>query len=260
MRAHLKLHEEREVEAGLEEDETDGEQGGEDRPRKRRRGGEMGRDWKCDIEDCEKDFKSVSLCEIVHECMVSDYYYYAMQKRALTTHHNITHLGKRDHVCPYEHCNSAYGYKHLLQRHMAKIHSTQTGEDLATGSDSAETSDVVDEAAAKGEGRAVQRMDIDAITGKAYADHSFQRLSTSKALQCPHPHLAALVSNHDTGGNSMSGNVESSSNRACDYVFSRAYDLRRHLRVEHGFEADKDRIDEWLKSEKEKVRRGNGRT
>lgn len=68
----MKLHEEREVEVGLEVDEvdeTDAERGGADegRPRKRRRGGEMGRDWKCDIEGCEKDFKSVSLYVFVYE-------------------------------------------------------------------------------------------------------------------------------------------------------------------------------------------------
>lgn len=179
-----------------------------------------------------------------------------MQKKALTTHHNITHLGKRDHVCPYERCNSAFGYKHLLQRHMAKIHSTQTGEDAATGSDSAETSGDVDEAMPKGNGKAIQRMDIDAITGKAYADHSSQRVSTSKALRCPHPHLAALAPSHDT---QISENVESSSSKVCDYVFSRAYDLRRHLRVEHGFEADKDMVDEWVKDEKARIRKESGR-
>jgi len=65
LRAHLKLHEEREVEAELDaaaagsdrEDDND-----EDRPRKKRRGGEMGRDWKCDAKGCEKDFKSVDTC------------------------------------------------------------------------------------------------------------------------------------------------------------------------------------------------------
>jgi hypothetical protein len=56
------LHEEREVEAGLDRDrcsEADGEDEGEARPKKRRRGGEMGRDWKCEAEGCGKDFKSV---------------------------------------------------------------------------------------------------------------------------------------------------------------------------------------------------------
>ena len=32
---------------------------GEERPKKRRRGGEVGRDWKCAVAGCEKDFKSV---------------------------------------------------------------------------------------------------------------------------------------------------------------------------------------------------------
>lgn len=35
--------------------------GGMTPPWKRRRGGEIGRDWKCDVDDCDKDFKSVSI-------------------------------------------------------------------------------------------------------------------------------------------------------------------------------------------------------
>jgi hypothetical protein len=56
------LHEEREVEAGLEEDNSEGvNDDDEERPKKRRRGGEIGRDWKCEVEGCGKDFKSVRL-------------------------------------------------------------------------------------------------------------------------------------------------------------------------------------------------------
>lgn len=41
--------------------DEDGEGDGDDeRPTKRRRGGEVGRDWKCEEEGCIKDFKSVS--------------------------------------------------------------------------------------------------------------------------------------------------------------------------------------------------------
>lgn len=54
----MKLHEEREVEAGLDDDNEE-DADGEARPKKRRRGGEMGRDWKCGVEGCGKDFKSV---------------------------------------------------------------------------------------------------------------------------------------------------------------------------------------------------------
>jgi hypothetical protein len=58
LRAHLKLHEQRALEDVLSEHEDSSSD--EDVPRrKRRRGGEVGRDWKCEIEGCTKDFKSV---------------------------------------------------------------------------------------------------------------------------------------------------------------------------------------------------------
>ena len=63
LRAHLKLHEQQEVENALilecasEMADDEGEFGP---PRKRRRGGELGRDWVCEEEGCGKNFKSVS--------------------------------------------------------------------------------------------------------------------------------------------------------------------------------------------------------
>ena len=60
LRAHLKLHEQRDLENELDEHEDASSE--EDRPpRKRRRGGELGRDWKCEVEGCAKDFKSVRI-------------------------------------------------------------------------------------------------------------------------------------------------------------------------------------------------------
>lgn len=64
LRAHLKLHEEKEVEGGLYEDNGEEEDDVERTPKRRRRGGEFGRDWKCEIEGCGKDFKSVSVFDI----------------------------------------------------------------------------------------------------------------------------------------------------------------------------------------------------
>ena len=97
----------------------------------------------------------------------------------MTAHNPIKHLGRRDHVCPLEDCNSVFGYNHLLQRHVAKVHSTHTRE-----SDSAESTDVEsnDEVTPEGNVKAVQRMDMDTITGMSYATHANERLSTSKAL------------------------------------------------------------------------------
>ena len=58
LRAHLKLHEERDVEAELQNEEGCGD-GADEPPKKRRRGGELGREWKCDSGNCNKEFKSV---------------------------------------------------------------------------------------------------------------------------------------------------------------------------------------------------------
>lgn len=58
----MKLHEQQEVERVILEDANDDTADDEDemgRPKKRRRGGEVGRDWACEEEGCEKDFKSV---------------------------------------------------------------------------------------------------------------------------------------------------------------------------------------------------------
>ena len=60
LRAHIKLHEERETELQLETAED------HDEPlRKKRRGGDQGRDWQCDVLGCDKDFKSVRVIMVV---------------------------------------------------------------------------------------------------------------------------------------------------------------------------------------------------
>ena len=56
----MKIHEQRNVEvelqAALAENTLDSDN---ELPKKRRRGGEVGRDWICDVPGCDKDFKSV---------------------------------------------------------------------------------------------------------------------------------------------------------------------------------------------------------
>ena len=73
LRAHQKLHEQQEAEAQLyRADRADAPEDGTDvegsQPRKRRRGGELGRDWICDFAGCDKDFKSV--CSASHALVV----------------------------------------------------------------------------------------------------------------------------------------------------------------------------------------------
>jgi hypothetical protein len=59
LRAHMKVHEQRDAEEAMEQEE--GPEEGEARSRKRRRGGEVGRDFTCEEDGCDKAFKSVSL-------------------------------------------------------------------------------------------------------------------------------------------------------------------------------------------------------
>ncbi|KAF7321425.1 Transcription factor iiia [Mycena kentingensis (nom. inval.)] len=203
LRGHLKLHEERAVEAELDAAVSDDEE----RPRKRRRGGEIGRDWKCDVEDCTKEFKS---------------------KKALTTHVNIAHLGRRDFSC--EECGQTFGYKHLLQRHVAKHHAASTSEAEPDWS----------------EGEAVVQpqpaLDIDTLTGATYANSARQKLAKATALQCPYPNMHGLE--QDAHPPSASTSVP------CGYVFSRAYDLRRHLKSAHDVVLDKEVVRSWVSKAK----------
>ena len=148
-----------------------------------------------------------------------------VQKRALTTHHNVIHLGQRNHVCPHVHCNSAFGYKHLLERHLAKLHSLKSVHEETASEQEAPTTDTGD------------ALDIEAITGKAYA----ARLQSATSIRCPYPHVGALVAS--TATSDASG---ASFSKTCEHVLTRAYDLRRHLRSEHGVDTEKKKVDAWV--------------
>ncbi|KDQ50548.1 hypothetical protein JAAARDRAFT_42006 [Jaapia argillacea MUCL 33604] len=212
LKGHLKIHEQREAEMVLDDEVEEEGEDDEERPKKkRRRGGELGRDWRCEVEGCGKDFKS---------------------KQALTTHTNVTHLGRRDHCCPHTSCDATFGYKHLLQRHLAKKHAASPSQSSSDGDDE----DREDEQG---------MMDIDTITGKSYLTH--HSLAKSNTLQCPFPHLPEAFS-YSLGDTGIGGN--------CEYVFTRGYDLRRHLRGSHGVELEKDVVDDWVAGEKSRKRKG----
>ncbi|KAF9453973.1 hypothetical protein P691DRAFT_718388 [Macrolepiota fuliginosa MF-IS2] len=211
LRAHLKLHEQRDIMEALEP--SDDEIGCQ--PSKKRRGGEWGRDWICDFEGCSKDFKS---------------------KKALTVHKNVTHLGQRNFKCSYENCPNAYGYKHLLQRHVAKAH----GSDDETATEYTDNSLPVSEDEDK-EGDSP--LDIDAITGYTYMRAARAKVAEGRALQCPFPELQSF-----TGVGIQPPTAQHKP--GCDYVFRRAYDLRRHLRASHGFTAQKESVEFWVAEQK----------
>ncbi len=81
--------------------------------------------------------------------------------------------------------------------------------------------------------------DIDMITGKKYQDDAWNRLVENKALRCPFPNVP---SNFNVEG----GQIGSGS-KGCQYVFTRAYDLRRHLRTAHALVVEKEPVDDWVR-------------
>lgn len=230
LRAHLKLHEQREVEEGLNAiaSDVDDEANNSDVPAlKKRRGGEVGRDWVCDIGGCTKDFKSVRHLFTDTSLTITKHHF--LQKKALSTHQKVNHEGRRDFVCPHETCGHAFGYKHLLQRHLAKLHTTHTQSDSPSPSSEGEDSSI----------ETALPFDIDRITGKSYQLQATKELSTSKKLRCPYPDLRTLLP-------TIPNETAHSDDRQCDYVFSRAYDLCRHLRSEHAVDVEKNAVTAWV--------------
>ncbi|EJD08590.1 uncharacterized protein FOMMEDRAFT_73501 [Fomitiporia mediterranea MF3/22] len=217
LRVHLKIHEQREAEQTLAStyrgDGCEADDEGEDRPSKRSRGGEVGRDWKCSESGCEKDFKS---------------------KKALATHVKVAHMLRRDFVCTFEGCGASFGYKHLLQRHSARIHS------IHGDSHGNLHSVVLDEVPAEGctPLKTLENSVIDVLTGKAYEDHAKRRLSATETLACPYPVIPGHKLETSSGLSSA----------PCKFVFSRAYDLRRHLASAHALNIDREQATEVVKA------------
>ena len=62
---------------------------------------------------------------------------------------------------------------------------------------------------------------------------------TSNVLRCPHPLTPGCTTTSS-----------SSCYKGCEYVSSRAYDLRRHLKAEPRVTVDKEVLDEWVRGKR----------
>jgi general transcription factor IIIA len=165
--------------------------------------------------------------------------------KALTTHNNVIHLGHRNHVCPHQHCSSAFGYKKLLNRHLARIHSTRSDQSVTdpSQSDGTTTTDTDTDCPDNEPADSAAHLSIDRITGHAYSLRTC--MPTSKTIRCPYPNVEDLLLLPPE--TPLSG-----SSAQCDYILTRAYDLRRHLKAEHGLVGDKSKVDSWVR-----LHRGN---
>jgi general transcription factor IIIA len=144
----------------------------------------------------------------------------------MLVHQEVNHEGKRDFVCPHDECQKAFGYRHLLKRHLLSRHEQD--------SDGAET-EVSQPESHRTE---VDHMDIDTITGFAYASHAQLRVRENRALLCPYPNLTGLQ---------LQLPLEAESGLPCQFVFSRGYDMWRHLRAVHKVEIPRAIVDDWVR-------------
>ena len=207
------------------------------------------------------------------------------QKRTLATHHAVVHLGRRAFTCAVPECGAAFGYKHLLQRHAARVHGARRSPD-ADGGRCGDGEDA-DEEVEGGDGdededeeagsppptrsptpparpsakaqvakptRAERATAIDVITGKAYAAASAR--GGARLLRCPYPAFdgfAEAIELHDPFADSDAGEDGDGRGRrgrereVCEFAFRRAYDVRRHLRGAHGVELGKEAVDAWAR-------------
>lgn len=159
------------------------------------------------------------------------------KEKALRVHVKVCHLRLRDFACAFEGCDQTFGYKHLLQRHVAKAHAPEVEH-----SDTMLSLDEFEKVQQKNR----DEFNIDVITGNAYAKQAEE--ATSK-VRCPYPELTGLLS----VGEIQSIPGPSVALKPCDFVFSRAYDLRRHLNAFHGADISKEGVDAWMKIQKKSL-------
>jgi len=162
------------------------------------------------------------------------------QKKALTVHKNVAHLGQRNFTCPVTNCHKSYGYKHLLQRHIMKTHQCSENEMSTEYVDSLPVSDEEE-----------SLLDIEKITGYAYSQVAQAKTSDGRALRCPFPDISGFMSKNEPA-ETLQVEIPDPGAREtrCDYAFKRAYDFRRHLRASHGISIQKEVVELWVAEQK----------
>jgi general transcription factor IIIA len=185
----------------------------------------------------------------------------------MNVHYNVTHLQNRDHVCDVTGCGKAFGYKHLLQRHSAKIHGKHSADHDPIISNGNERGTTFPSTAPEEEIGTAGNF-IEHLTGKQYKRRGEGQIIsadireepscsgenkihksrvTRRVIFCPWPNLLSLNIAPDDERTASGIAAASEGLIACEGIFHRAYDLRRHLRADHGLEVSKEELNAWLK-------------
>jgi hypothetical protein len=180
------------------------------------------------------------------------------QKKALRTHQHISHLKRRDFLCRVKGCTREFGYKHLLKRHIERDHVVESESE-----EEEESGKLEEEARDEGGETVEQGWSIDFITGAAYARAHEDAPNVKPKVKCPHPSMEGFPNpsscHHSVVGEGSAQvgdcvpacvnegrDVEGLGESRCKFIFSRAYDLRRHLGSVHGMEYEKEVVDRWF--------------
>jgi general transcription factor IIIA len=148
-----------------------------------------------------------------------------------------------------ENCSQAYGYKHLLQRHLAKTHIPPNADPGISTDSSSEGDDsmvVLSPSKSNVASKPSGSLDIDTFTGQSYAKRARANIAESKALRCPYPDVDISINASTNGQGAPTG-------PSCQYAFSRAYDLRRHLKATHNIDSTKESVGEWVMDRKKGI-------
>ncbi|KAJ1306504.1 hypothetical protein OPQ81_007506 [Rhizoctonia solani] len=155
-------------------------------------------------------------------------------KKAEQDHVRVSHEGLRRFACPKDGCNKTFGYKHVMQRHLERHHRPQDDDSTSPPPPSLNQKELIE-----------KREIIDLITGQDY-DNSPQTSKTggtrARIINCPWPD--AFEMEQPSGDKRILPTNEIRTK--CAFKFSRAYDLRRHLRSAHGLEIDAEEVNSWV--------------
>ncbi|WVQ75651.1 hypothetical protein IAR50_005280 [Cryptococcus sp. DSM 104548] len=199
----------------------------DEKPKKLKKAeGDAGKDHPCDWMECEKKFKT---------------------KYAMETHRNVVHLKIRSHICPHADCDKAYAHKATLMQHLSKHDTAPPPTATVDGESTGGTPGPSSRRGSQSEGtmltgavRELRRF-VCPAWALGTAPQTALDPNIDPALQEDRFGNEQLVPVHPSiqgkGKAKVDGEGEDEKGQ-CSLRFWRVYDVRRHLKSEHGMELE----------------------